>query len=205
MRNLETQSVKFPIDIEKSPHKHWFEKCAAYTIPNNLPPKPSLTANSSVPDQPDEDIQKILRACDRRILSIMEFGFRITAIPQPVFAFKNLEYLWLAGNHISAISPEISALQNLTSLNLSWNRLSGLCNELFTLPNLLWLALDSNPGLNLSGPDVFQLTNLRVLSIGGTATTRIHPNISKLVNLSDLIFPGANCVRYLPNFANCQT
>lgn len=135
-------------------------------------------------------------------------------LPTDFWQLPNLRELYLYSNQLREVPLEIEQLTKLTRLSLGRNGISKLPIELWNLTNLIELDLSANDLTNLPAqigqlinllsfriggimfprtdplkrlpPELFQLTNLRMLDLGWNGLTELPRQIAQLTNLIDL-------------------
>jgi len=104
---------------------------------------------------------------------------KLTAIPEEVFACKNLVYLNLNNNKIDSISPRIGDLKQLRVLQIAHNKLKHLPSEIGACSSMRSLILNQNRIEDIV-PEIGQLSHLAVLDLWGNNVTILPKEISRI-------------------------
>ena len=110
----------------------------------------------------------------------------LTAIPNEVIHFTNLEELWMIGNYVSLFDNKLlNQLKHLRLINLDNNEIQTLPENLSHLSKLESLSLGSNP-INSIPKSIYSLKRLKELDLSLTNISRIDPDIAELTQLQKL-------------------
>ncbi len=110
----------------------------------------------------------------------------LTAIPDEIVRFKNLEELWMIGNNVSHFDIKLlGQLKNLRLINLDNSEIQRLPENIARLSKLEILSLGSNPIISIP-KSIYRLSNLKELDLSLTKISRIDPEISELTQLQKL-------------------
>jgi len=102
-----------------------------------------------------------------------------------VTVLKNLEDLFLDGNHLTSLPPEIGELEFITRISARNNRIAALPVEIGHLHQLKELYLDYNQ-LTRIPEEIGQLRDLRFLTLSNNYLTELPAAIGDLINLREL-------------------
>lgn len=104
---------------------------------------------------------------------------RLTAFPEEIFFFKNLNALDLQNNRIKEIPPEIQSLEYLQELNMGRNEIKAIPVELTTLQHLKVLSLNRNQ-IDVLPPEMGNMYSLQVLDLWGTKVVKFPVEMGRL-------------------------
>lgn len=156
-------------------------------------PDPSSLKSSATPQVPKgylsegtyDDLELALAAPDRVVTLNLKYK-KLSAIPETIRQFKNLEHLDLAHNEITEIPAWIGELRTLRSLALNNNRIAVVPSGIGGLSNLLQFYMADNPVAEIA-PEIGNLGELRELHISGNGQQSAYqPAIMNLKKLEVL-------------------
>jgi Leucine-rich repeat (LRR) protein len=111
---------------------------------------------------------------------------KLTAFPEEIRQFKNLQSLDLSKNKITKIPAWISELQNLQEVILSHNDIDSLTPQFCSLKHLKWFTLSSDKVLDALPEAIGGLTELRYMDMWGDNIGFFPSSLSKLTDLKIL-------------------
>jgi GTPase SAR1 family protein len=120
----------------------------------------------------------------------------LTECPTELRRVSWIRKLDLYTNSISALPDWLSDFKNLEELNLGANRFSEFPEILLTLPRLRMLYFWDNPLIGLS-PRIFELRNLEKLTLTKNGLSEFPEGFDQLTRLTSLTL-AFNPVKYLP-------
>eukprot|EP00531_Pseudo-nitzschia_arenysensis_P000632 CAMPEP_0116129926 /NCGR_PEP_ID=MMETSP0329-20121206/8184_1 /TAXON_ID=697910 /ORGANISM="Pseudo-nitzschia arenysensis, Strain B593" /LENGTH=1066 /DNA_ID=CAMNT_0003624225 /DNA_START=259 /DNA_END=3456 /DNA_ORIENTATION=+ len=122
----------------------------------------------------------------------------VGAIPSELSLLTNLEKLYLYENQITAIPSDIVSLSNLKTLFLHMNNFSSIPDEIVQMTNLEAFTFGvQNIGSMFLPSEIWQLSNLRYLSLTFSNLTMIPSEIGFLSNL-EILELHSNFISTLP-------
>ena len=123
-------------------------------------------------------------------------GQGLKAVPEEIFALRNLQYLSLANNQIAAIQPGVRNFENLQYLLVNDNQLTALPDEVTLLTNLVSMNADNNRIQQLP-QDLSKLGQLVYFDAKHNNLSSLPNSLGRLANLKELTL-SHNKIAILP-------
>src|ERR1039457_306345 len=141
-------------------------------------------------NDPSEEVARRIEVARRSDAKTLDLGgLDLTAIPESLTQFAQLQLLGLRRNQITAIPDSLAQLAQLQSLDLSSNQIAAIPDSLARLAQLQVLVLSSNQIAAI--PDsLARLAQLQVLDLSDTQITSIPESLATLENLTHLFLHG---------------
>jgi Leucine-rich repeat (LRR) protein len=128
--------------------------------------------------------------------NLLFYANKLQAIPEGVFALKNLEELDIYKNEIRVIPPQVKQLANLKILYASYNKLTELPDEIGELAQLRGLYVHHNQ-IGYINPNVGKLAKLEMFHAQGNRLAVFPAMLPDLPLLREINL-GSNVIGDLP-------